>query len=63
MTTPITPPMSSTVDFDFVATVTLIEEWGLSPQDAFFAALLLRSNGISAIGAVKLFQAASRWLQ
>ena len=63
MTTTDITPTSSATDFDFHATVTAAEQFGFEGPGAFLTAMLLRSSGVSASGAVKLFQDAARWIQ
>jgi hypothetical protein len=63
MTTPITPPASTAIDFDLFALVTLAELWGLKGLDAFILAMQMRANGIDAVEGVRLFQDARKWVQ
>jgi hypothetical protein len=56
----ITPPADF---FDLYATVTLAEQFGWERQDAFIVAMLLRSNGVNAVEALRLFRDAGRWVQ
>jgi hypothetical protein len=62
MTTPIPPPVSA-FDFDFLSVITLAENFGFSGPAVFIVAFALRSSGVDAGGAVKLFRDAAKRLQ
>ena len=59
----ITPPACSAFDFDFLSVITLAESFGFEGPGAFIVAFALRSNGVDAAQAVKLFRDAEAWVQ
>ncbi len=63
MSTHTAAPAFSVFDFDFLSVITLAENFGFEGPDAFIVALAMRSNGVDAGGAVKLFRDASRRVQ
>jgi hypothetical protein len=62
MTAPIPPPISA-FDFDFLATLTLAEGFGFVGPDAFIVAFALRSSGLDAGQAQRLFRDAEGRIQ
>jgi hypothetical protein len=62
MTAPIPPPISA-FDFDFLAVIRLAENFGFEGPGAFLVAFALRSSGVDAGGAQRLFRDAMRRVQ
>jgi hypothetical protein len=61
---PIVPTDIGSQDFfDFHALVVLAELWGWEPHDAFIVAAMMRSNGITAGQAQRMFHDAAERVQ